>query len=141
MDGLPGYPGPKGDRGFPGMSGYPGEKGNAGRDGLQPGCFYEHQWIYQMETSSTSRRTHHEVRDETGSTVRTLEECQKSCPLNVEIDCQYWTFGAGGCSHFSSVSARYPHGGYTSGPRACGGSDICEHPWIQLDSGCYLLVP
>ena len=80
--------------------------------------------------------------------MSTLEECERSCPLNVEIDCQYWTFSpkTGRCKHFSSVTWRIladalsqpsPNWPYTtSGPRACGGKislrDIFGHIEVNL---------
>jgi len=163
--GLPGYPGrdggppgppgewgPKGEQGFDGR---PGAKGNPG-DVRKPGCFHDYGHIYRpLDPPSTTEEDDMEedvepnngVTDEGGQLVTSLEECERSCPLNVEIDCQFWTFNTDPdpgvpCRHWSSVGKRFSgHSRWVSGPRACGGSDSCEHPWVQLGSGCYLSVP
>jgi len=167
-DGIPGRPGLKGEKGnhggpqgYPGIPGLPGSpglpgragpKGYPGKDALRPGCFHDSGYGYVgTSTHTTSTEPIESVKDEGGRLVKELEECARSCPLNVEIDCQFWTFNTdfqnmgaeARCRHLSSVTERFPQSGVISGPRACGsyGSDSCEHPWVQLDSGCYLSVP
>jgi len=140
-DGVPGRPGSKGQKGSEGvgLAGMPGRMGPKGEPGATstPGCFYDRGYSYDITNGQSEG-----VKDEGGHFVSTLEECERSCPLNVEIDCQYWTFSPnmGRCKHFSSVTRRLGSTDSTSGSRACGGSDSCEHPWVHLGTGCYLLV-
>jgi len=141
IDGHPGWPGNKGQKGSEGvgLAGMPGRMGPKGEPGATstPGCFYDRGYSYDITNGQSEG-----VKDEGGHFVSTLEECERSCPLNVEIDCQYWTFSPnmGRCKHFSSVTRRLGSTDSTSGSRACGGSDSCEHPWVHLGTGCYLLV-
>jgi len=155
--GYPGLPGmgpkgSKGDEGYrmpgpPGMPGRSGPKGIPGNDAPMPGCWVDIGHSYGTSTTLSSRSEG--VKDGAGQLVEDVEECKRSCPLNVEIECQFWTFDTDAqntgarCRHFSSVSERVPMAGFISGPRACGsyGSERCEHPWVQLDSGCYISVP
>merc|ERR1712192_27575 len=148
MPGSLGLRGMKGDAGFPGMPGQSGMKGDAGQPGvpgvpaergsrcsaLRPGCFYDQDYSYGETFDMVTDGFH---------VVTTLDECARSCPLNVEIDCKFWSFNHKilRCRHYTSANMRAKGHGLTSGPRACGGSTSCEEPWVQLKSGCYLLVP
>merc|ERR1712212_485603 len=145
--GLPGLPGQKGDHGLPGNHGQPGftgppgrwgpkgEPGLPGRQGStgavkKPGCFHDHDYCYGGSEYMVTDGTH---------LVTTLDECERSCPLNVEIDCKFWSYNRNTerCRHYTSANMRAREYGWTSGPRTCGGSASCEDPWVQLKSGCY----
>merc|ERR1719234_2293900 len=129
----PGMPGRSGMKGDPGQPGLPGEKGSR-CSALKPGCFYDQDYSYGETFDMVTDGFH---------VVTTLDECARSCPLNVEIDCKFWSFDHKilRCRHYTSANMRARGHGLTSGPRACGGSASCEEPWVQLKSGCYLLVP
>merc|ERR1712212_271227 len=137
--GFPGLPGQKGDYGLPGNQGPPGRWGPKGEPGLpgavmKPGCFHEQNYGYGDPLAMVIDGFHY---------VTTLDECERSCPLNVEIDCKFWSYDQNTerCRHYTSANMRTREYGWTSGPRACGGSASCEDPWVQLKSGCYLSVP
>ena len=112
---------------------------------FNPGCFHDSGYGYVgTSTHTTSTEPIESVKDEGGRLVKELEECARSCPLNVEIDCQFWTFNTdfqnmgaeARCRHLSSVTERFPQSGVISGPRACGSYGASYHFLFSLAVDC-----
>ena len=78
------------------------------------GCFHEQNYGYGDPLAMVIDGFHY---------VTTLDECERSCPLNIEIDCKFWSYDQNTerCRHYTSANMRAREYGWTSGPRACGG--------------------
>ena len=118
---------------------------------FNPGCFhdsgYEYAGTYHVlpPRHTTSSEPSEGVKDEGGQFVKDVKECERSCMLNVEVDCQFWSFNTdfqsmgawyAPCKHFSSVSQRVPRSGFISGPRACGSYGTSQNFVFSLAVGC-----